>query len=68
VPERGWAGLDAYTTEQVEAAIAHALEAGDIEAVPSLMLALAYKDARRAKEVYDVMELGLAYRKAGLDA
>lgn len=63
----GWAGVDRYTPDQIEEAIARALGAGDIEAVQSLMLALAWKDARRAQEVYDVMELGIAYRKAGLD-
>lgn len=58
----------AITPDQLVELITRALEAVDFTTVDLALRLLATKDARRAQEVYDTMELGLRIRERELGA
>lgn len=50
-------GCDA---DGLAASIEHALETGDVDSVPGLLMQLAVEDPRRAKELLDTIEVGIS--------
>ena len=51
-----------YTDAQLEAGIANALRAGNIEAVRDMLLVLSSQNPGRAADVFDTLKLGLKIR------
>lgn len=60
----GGDGAAPYTADQLEAGIANALAAGDLEAVEAMLRVLYVVDFRRACLVVEAIELGIAIRRA----
>ena len=56
--------LNKLTADQIADSIPRAIKAGDAQAVEGLIILLALRDPKRAQEVLDTIELGIALSRA----